>query len=160
MIVLGIQINLGKGYIEKYLNKKADQGYRLISMTPFDLFVPLRLIIYKFQKVRDRHYIYKVTSLKEVNDEWKSFQDNYLENQDIHVYECCTEDKQVYQGQNDSHTLIIRECWLLGIYIILTSLIPMHYYGETILGFILHYSYIIIVLTMIIYGIINNKRNF
>lgn len=96
MIVLGIQINLGKGYIEKYLNKKADQGYRLISMTPFNLFVPLRLIIYKFQKVRDRHYIYKVTSLKEINDEWKSFQDNYLKNQDIHVYECCTEDKMIH----------------------------------------------------------------
>ena len=48
--MLRIKPYLGSKSTEDYLNKKAQKGYELESITSFGLFVPLRLDAYSFKK--------------------------------------------------------------------------------------------------------------
>lgn len=161
MFMLRIRIDLGNHDMERYLNKKSYQGYQLMSLTPFDLFVPLRIIFYKFKKVNQKRYIYKVmnTCQKEMKDQgWEKLKDNYLGNSRTIIYQSCINKPIVHTDSKDSYQLIIKGCWLLCIYVILMNFIPMPYYGTNIWGFFLHYAYVIIALGMIAFGIIDGRR--
>ena len=48
--MLRIKPYLGSKSTEDYLNKKAQKGYELESITSFRLFVPLRLDAFSFKK--------------------------------------------------------------------------------------------------------------
>lgn len=88
--MLAVRLYSGSKSMEKYLNNKADKGYILDSITPFSLFVPLKIDIYKFKKSKDRkRIIYRVDSrnvkkedmqeYKQIflDDGWHYFNDNY-----------------------------------------------------------------------------------
>ena len=62
--MLRIKPYLGSKSTEDYLNKKAQKGYELESITSFGLFVPLRLDAYSFKKTLKTKRVYRVDRLR------------------------------------------------------------------------------------------------
>lgn len=72
--MLRIKPYLGSKSTEDYLNKKAQKGYELESITSFRLFVPLRLDAFSFKKTLKTKRVYRVDSRKIKKEDFMEYQ--------------------------------------------------------------------------------------
>lgn len=157
-----IKIFLSSEGMERYLNKYAKKGYVLQSMIPMALFVPLDIQILQFIKAPHKNRIYQLISkeseqwqqLKE--EEWYKFVSHNNTNYDI-IYkdtqnrnDVFKEDISQQKHQNLAALGLKEGLFLLIIYGFMTIFYPSASYNQSVIGFLLHHSYLIIALIMVI----------
>lgn len=170
---------------EDYLNKQSKKGYQLTSITPFDLFVPLRLDAYKFTKSETKNRVYRVDNrhIKKddfqeyrqifLDDGWQYFNDNYTNDEynndhiffcdDPSKYEIFSDSASIKQrNRNNAASSLYKGIFLFLAFIVLSVTFPAPFTNNSnsIIGFLMHNVYIevaIIIIIVSFYRYIKNK---
>ena len=182
--MLRIKPYLGSKSTEDYLNKKSKKGYTLKSITPFALFVPLRLDCYNFKKTSETKRVYRVDSRKIekndfkeyqqifLDDGWKYFKNNYANdeyNTDYIFYSDDSSKNHIFsdseseklRNKQNAASSLYKGIFLFMVFLFLSSILPAPSTGNnsTVIGFILHNIYIIVAILIIITSLIRYFKN-
>lgn len=175
--MLRMKLYLGSERMERCLNMKAKKGYVLESITPFTLFEPLRIDVYQFIKAPHKNRTYRVLPLSQekyseckeylIERDWKVFHKHYANDEyiDYIFYTDQPFNKElpvefIYKrNQNNAQYTFFKGLYLALIFLGLAIIFPIPNYSNTLIGFLLHYSYIIIALLMLGYSFVLYKRN-
>lgn len=177
--MLRIRLHLGSKSIEDYLNKMANKGYILDSLTPFGLFEPLRIDTYRFTKSTHKNRTYRVDSRNVdrhdfneyrqifLDDGWTYFKNNQANDEfnkeNIFYSDTSTkneifsdEESRKKKNRDNASSTLLKGIFLFMTFLVLSRLFPAPFSGSshTIVGFILHNSYVIIAIVIMLVSLI------
>ena len=177
--MISIKFNLGKQELENYLNKKSKNGYQLVSITPFYMFMPLRMYIYRFSKEYIFNRCYRVDTRRVDPDDfenyvqlyeddgWRYFRNNYVHDSYDHIFysdhkqEIFSDEASAKENKRDNAAYSLRRgIFLALVFICFSFLFPISTQGShSLIGFLLHNSYFIITLLIIIFSGVRYYKN-
>lgn len=167
-----IKSDLNPVATEAYFNKKAQKGYILRTIIPFTLFAPLKVNIYRFMKSNNDQRVYQLLNVSPKvisqyqNDGWKllsSSPDNYEDY--LVMYKDMPSNQKELFGENtrNSYSTIaslgIKEGLILLAIFGLWYTFTTPYHNSSFLGFLLHNSYLVIALSILIISTVVYFKN-
>jgi len=182
--MLRIKPYLGSKSTEDYLNKKAQKGYELESITSFRLFVPLRLDAFSFKKTLKTKRVYRVDSRKIKkedfmeyqqifkDDGWEYFKNNFANdeyNSDYIFYSENSTKNQIFsdseseklRNKENAASSLYKGIFLFMVFLFFSIIFPSPLAGNnsTLIGFIFHNIYIIVSIFIIIISLIRYLKS-
>lgn len=154
-----IKIQMSSEGMERFLNKYARKGYVLQFMMPMTLFVPLDIQILQLMKGPHKNRVYQLMSKdsKQFNRYkecgWQKFHYNYNDEYVILYKDIGNQSEVDISQKNHSHlaALALKEgIFLLLIYGLMILFYPSISYNQSVIGFLLHHSYLMITIIMVI----------
>lgn len=176
--MMGLRMYMGSKSMEEYLNKKSKKGFVLDGIYTFGLFAPLRVDVFKFKKANNLTRTYRIDSRKIEkkdfdnyiqlfsDDGWKYFPNNYVNdefNNDNIFFSDDLKKCDIFSNQESikerNKASALSSLWK-GIYLSLALLFiyvffpePFSNYSNNFIGFLLHNSYLIISIMIILVSV-------
>lgn len=166
-----IKSDLNPVATEAYFNKKAQKGYILRTIIPFTLFALLKVNIYRFVKSNNDQKVYRLLKVSPKvisqyqNDGLKlsSSPDNY-EDYLVMYKDMLFNQKELFrENTRNSYSIIaslgIKEGLILLAIFGLWYTFTTPYHNSSFLGFLLHNSYLVIALSILIISTVVYFKN-